>query len=181
MRLENEQYEEIKRTVIETFLEYDIRCVPINAFEMATKMGLRVVPYSSMSAKKRMAAERASIDGFSVVGKDWVICYNDSCLNYGRINHTIMHEIGHYALGHIEEGEEEEAEAKFFAKYALAPPPLVHNCIDGEITPEAIMDVFDISYEAACYAYSYYKKWLQYGGEYYTDYEECMLDLFRVA
>lgn len=182
MRLENEQYEEIKQIVIETFLEYDIRCVPINAFEMALKMEIKIIPYSALSEEKKNAAEKVSEDGFSIDNHGtWTIYYNDNCSNYRRINHTIMHEIGHYALGHIKEGEEEETEAKFFAKYALAPPPLIHNCIKGCICPETIRDVFDISYEAAYYAYDYYKKWLQYGERYYTDYEENMLNLFRVA
>ena len=43
MRLEDEQYEEIKRTVIDTFSVYGIRCIPISAFEMATKMGIKVI------------------------------------------------------------------------------------------------------------------------------------------
>ena len=53
MRLEDEQYEEIKRTVIDTFSVYGIRCIPISAFEMATKMGIKVIPYSALSEEKR--------------------------------------------------------------------------------------------------------------------------------
>lgn len=182
MRLENEQYEEIKRTVIETFIEYDIKCTPISAFEMATKMGLTVISYTSLDDEKRNAALRISEDGYSAETNDneWIIYYNDLCKNYGRINQTIMHEIGHYALGHIQEGEKEEAEAKFFAKYALAPPPLIHN-LGCDVNPEVIMMAFDISHEAAQYAYSYYLNWLKYGSIDYTDYELKMLELFKVA
>lgn len=182
MRLSNEQYEEIKRTVIDTFLEYDIKGIPINAFEMAIKMGITIIPYSALNEKKLKAALKISADGFSLetTKRGWSIFYNDFCTNYGRINQTIMHEIGHYALGHVEEGEEEEAEAKFFAKYALAPPPLIHN-INEEITVDSIMKTFDISQQAATFAYQYYCNWLQYGGEEYTEYELKMLDLFKVA
>lgn len=182
MRLSNEQYENIKQTVIDTFLEYNIKCVPINAFEMATKMNLVVIPYSALDADKKEAALKISVDGYSVETNEneWRIYYNDSCQSYGRINQTIMHEIGHYALGHIEEGEEEEAEAKFFAKYALVPPPLVHN-MEGEITINNIMYRFDVSCLAAKYAYKYYWNWLKYGDIDYTDYELKMLDLFEVA
>lgn len=181
MRLENEQYEEIKQIVIETFLEYDIKSIPISAFEMAIKMGITIIPYSALNEKKRMAALRISLDGYSIEtrGNKWIIYYNDS-KNYGRINQTIMHEIGHYALGHVKGGEEEETEAKFFAKYALAPPPLVHS-IAGNISAELIMEIFDISYEAAQYAYGYYLKWLKYGDNNYTDYEVRMLELFKTA
>lgn len=182
MRLSDERYEDIKREVLLTFIEYDIRCVPINAFEIATKMGLTVVPYSVLSEDKRNAAMRFSEDGFSAEdnrGK-WTIYYNDSCKNYGRINQTIMHENAHYVLGHMVGDEVEEAEAKFFAKYALAPPPLVHNICEV-VTTECIMNVFDISFQAASIAHQYYNNWLEYGGKAYTDYEEQMLELFDVA
>lgn len=182
MRLDDEQYEEIKKVVTETFLEYDIKSIPISAFEMAIKMGMKLVPYSALNEKKQEAAFKISEDGYSVESSDneWIIYYNDFCNSYGRINHTIMHEIGHYALGHINEGEIEETEAKFFAKYALAPPPLVHN-IGGIINAESIMEVFDISYQAARYAYQYYQSWLRFGGRDYTEYELKMLELFKIA
>lgn len=184
MRLTDEQYEEIKQTVMETFQEYDIKCIPINAFEMAIKMGISVIPYSALSDEKQEVARRISIDGYSVETSDyeWIIYYNDSCKSYGRINQTIMHEIGHFVLGHTEEcdQEEAEAEAKFFAKYALAPPPLIHN-LKLEITVQSIMEVFDLSYQAANNAYGYYKMWLQYGECDYTEYELKILRLFEAA
>ena len=112
MRLNDEQYEEIKRVVIENFLEYDVKTVPISAFEIAVKMGIKIVPYSALDSEKKEASLKISFDGYSIEdGKnEWTIYYNDDCQSYGRINQTIMHEIGHFALGHIDEGEEEEAE-----------------------------------------------------------------------
>lgn len=68
----------------------------------------------------------------------------------------------------------------FFAKYALAPPPLVHN-LKIKVTPEVIMEKFDISYQAAMYAYRYYRNWLMYGEIDYTDYELKMIELFKIA
>lgn len=182
MRLENEQYEEIKHAVIDTFVEYDIKCIPINAFEMAVKMGLIVIPYSALTKEQLDSSKKFSKDGFSMEmeNNDWKIYYNDMCQNYGRINQTIMHEIGHYVLGHIKEGKEEEAEAKFFAKYALAPPPLVHNVCD-KVNPITIMNKFEISYEAAQYAFDYYWNWMDFGEPDYTKYERRMLKLFNVA
>lgn len=180
MRLESNQYEEIKQIVCDTFEEYGIKSIPISAFEMAIKMGLTVIPYSALDEAEREAALKISNDGFSMEQNDnsWVIYYNDSCNNYGRINQTIMHEIGHYALGHVNEGEEEEAEAKFFAKYALAPPPLIHN-ICQNINVEVISKKFDISHQAAYYALQYYKTWLKCGENDYTKYELKMLKQFR--
>lgn len=181
MRLEKEQYEEIKQTVIDTFSEFDIQCIPISAFELATKMGLTIVPYSSLEMDKREAAIRISKDGFSfepMPGK-WLIYYNDEMGNYERVNRTIMHEIGHYALGHTKTGSIEEAEANFFAKYALTPPPLVHT-LGVVINVTSIKRAFRVSHRAASYAYKYYKRWLNADDE-YTDYELQLLQLFKVA
>ena len=49
------------------------------------------------------------------------------------------------------------------------------------IEVETIMITFDLSYQAAEIAYKYYLNWLRYGGQYYTVYEERMLELFEVA
>ncbi len=81
-----------------------------------------------------------------------------------------MHEIGHYILGHIEENEDEEAEARFFAKYALASPPLIHNMNKAKTT-ENVMEAFNIGYRAASYALLYYGKWMKYGERNYVSYE----------
>ena len=184
MRLNDETYEEIKHVVADMFTDYDIKGLPISAFEVATKIGLRVIPYSSLSKQARKQAHRYSKDGFSTEANDgkWTIYYNDDDRNYSRINQTIMHEIGHYLLGHMEEGEAEEAEASFFAKYALASPPLIHN-MKGQKTIENIMENFDIGYAASMYALDYYKKWLKYGEPDYTVYELKILGLleFEIA
>lgn len=184
MRLEDNQYEDIKLAVIDNFIEYGIKCVPISGFEMATKMGIKIIPYSALNSEKKQAATKVSEDGFSIetTSSSWTIYYNDECNSYGRINQTIMHEVGHYVLGHIPEetGEVEEAEAVFFAKYALAPPPLIHN-MDKPVNVLNIMETFDISYQAALIAFGYYNNWLQYGSTEYTDYELKLLELFQVA
>ena len=181
MRLSDDQYEFIKGEVVALFEKYDIRCIPINGFEIAHKMGIRLVPYSSLSDTKKEAAMKISKDGFYLedsAGKD-IIFYNDA-LPYKRVNMTILHEIGHCVLDHKGGSEEEEAEANFFAKYAAAPPPLIHRlkCV---ITPEIISDVFNISITAAYYAYEYYQKWLFYGATQYEPYEIKLLRLFSAA
>lgn len=170
--------EEIKRIVVDMFEKYDVCCVPVNGFELATKIGINVIPYSAISEGKRWLLMKKSEDGFSVEKSfgEWYIYYNDK-KEYGRINHTIMHEIGHVILDHSEDSELAEKEVKFFAKYALVPPVLVHKL--NVNSPVEIETIFDVSYEAACYAYAYYKKWLRFGLSDYTDYEKTTLNLFR--
>ena len=100
-------------------------------------------------------------------------------MGYRRINNTLAHECGHIVLDHTEESELAEAEAKFFAKFALAPPALIHKLKLKDAYE--IYDHFDISIEAAGYAFSYYRKWLTYGNRDYTDYELRLLQLFKEA
>lgn len=176
MRLNDETYEYIKQEVANMFVDYDIKGTPISSFEVAIKIGLTVIPYSALNRKARRKAMRYSEDGYSVETNDgeWIIYYNDITKDYSRINQTIMHEVGHYILGHIAEGDEEEAEAKFFAKYALASPALIHN-MKEEKTVENVMDNFAIGYQAANYALNYYRKWLRYGAADYVIYERQIL------
>lgn len=182
MRLRNEVYEQIKNEVVFLFVRYGVSCIPISGFEIASRMGIIIVPYSGLSRAKRELAEKTSQDGFYLEpgdGKEYIF-YNDT-RGYERSNMTILHEIGHCVLGHSDsmDPDEAEAEANFFAKYAIAPPPLVHR-----IKPTSPIDIlvhFYISYEAACNAYSYYHKWLAYSGNGYAAYEIALLLQFPVA
>ncbi len=176
--LSDERYEQIKRIVVDLFVKYDVNCVPVNGFELATKMGVKVIAYSAFSEAKRKLLLKESADGFCVEKEsgEWYIYYNDE-KGYGRINNTMLHEIGHIVLDHTEDSELADKEVRFFAKYALAPPVLIHKLkLDN---PEDIADAFDVSYQAALYAFSYYRKWLQYGASDYTDYELALLKQFR--
>ena len=178
--LSHKRYEEIKRIVVDLFVRFEVSCVPVNGFELATKMGIKVIPYSAVHFSKRYLLVKKSQDGFCVEKNpgEWYIYYNDA-KDYSRINNTIMHEIGHIVLDHSEDSELAEKEVNFFAKYALVPPVLVHKFKLDD--PWSIEKVFEVSFEAACYALSYYKKWLQYGPSKYTDYETALLNLFGVA
>jgi len=182
MRLQDEAYEEIKRTVADMFVDYDIKCFPISAFEVATKIGLEIVPYSALSQEKRNGALKFSLEGFSIelFSGQWTIFYNDSVKSYGRINQTIMHEVGHYILGHTEESEEAEAEAKFFAKYALAAPPIIEN-LKGVKNAQNVSRSCGISMEAARNAVGYYAKWRHHFEKRgYMDYEIRILNQLEV-
>lgn len=178
--LSHTRYEEIKQIVVDVFAKYNVFCVPVNSFELAIKMGIKVIPYSAISESKRWLLLKKSEDGFTVERSidEWYIYYNDK-KDYGRINNTIMHEIGHIVLDHSEESELAEKEVKFFAKYALVPPILVHKLkLDN---PYDIARIFDVSFEAARYALEYYRKWLSCSNKDYTSYELRLLRLFDEA
>lgn len=180
MRLSDDRLEEIKQIIVELLEKYNICSFPISGFEIATKMGIKVIPYSAyeknprtLELLKKMSEEGYFVERF----KDIYIFYNDRKKSYGRINNTIAHEIGHIVLGHVVGKEREEAEAKFFAKYLLAPPPLVDSLkLKNYFQLER---VFQISNEASFYAWDYYQKWLNYGNKTYTSYEKRLLNLFK--
>lgn len=182
MRLDDEDYEFIKQEVIDVFIRYDVKCTPISGFEIAQKMGIIVISYSGLSRKARREAKKISPDGFYLEpgdGREYI--YYDDTRGYERSNMTILHEIGHCVLGHNNDTDPEiaEAEANFFAKYAIAPPPLVHRITPS--SPEDILGHFSISYEAACNALNYYYKWLRFGCKDYTAYELKLLHQIPAA
>ena len=80
MRLSDERYEEIKEIVTSMFEEYDIRCVPISPTEIAGRMGIPIIAYSSYPSSKRKLLMKKSSDGFSAMDNEgrWKIYYNDT-------------------------------------------------------------------------------------------------------
>lgn len=176
MYLSNSRYEEIKNVVVDMFIRYDISSTPISAFEIAIKMGVNVVPYSSYPESIQELLMKESKDGFVFVNNGKATIYYNPEMKYERVQNTIMHEIGHIVLGHTEDSELAEAEVKFFAKYALAPPVLMEKYNVTDIVD--ILMHFDISMEAAYYALKYYQKWRKKHKDTYTDYELRLLMQF---
>lgn len=184
MRLTDDRYENIKQTVVNMFAANDIKQIPIDCFEICQKMCIILRKYSSLTTKALLKAKEISEDGFCMLVKEdptpfgsyqWYIFYDDT-KSRERIRFTIMHEIGHIVLEHTEHSELAESEANFFAKYSLAPPPLVNK-----IQPEDYMDIadaFDLSLECAYHAMTFYNKWLQFGSSEFLNYELQLLSLF---
>lgn len=181
-KFDDNTYEFIKGEVIHLFIKYQVKCIPVSGFEIATKMGIKLIPYSSLSPEKRKCAESVDPDGFvACAGTEECIYYNDVDHTYERQNMTILHEIAHIVLDHTgspDNRDREEDEADFFAKYAIAPPVLVDR-----INPQSykeIYDHFDITYEAAHYAYDYYLAWKSHHQKTksYTQYEIALLKLY---
>ena len=166
MYLSDSQYENIKENVVDMYEECGLTTYPIDCMEIARRLNYRLVPYSKLKGKKLVTAMNISMDGFHMLVEDkvsgmfmWVIFYNDE-------NHT-------------QESELAEAEANFFAKYSIAPPPLIHYAQCDDYIDVAVK--FDLSIQAAYYSMCYYHKWLQYGPADYEPVEIRMLELFGLA
>lgn len=182
MRLTGNRYDEIDREVIKLFAKLTINKFPLDCFVICEQLGFVLVPYSQLSEKKRKALNIGSEDGAHAL---WeiaegvfvnVIYYNDSMPDR-RIRFTIMHEIGHIILDHTEHSDLAESEANYFAKYALAPPPLVHQLQIEDYVELA--DTFDISYECALYSMRKYSMWLRYGLPKHLEHEATLITLFQ--
>ena len=186
-----ERCDEIKQEVIFMFEECGVDSYPIDPFFIARKLHYILRPYSSLSLDDYWEACSESPDAFSrpefnhnTNMWEYVIYYNDEQLSQGRIRWTILHEIGHCYLGHHDNPDDslypiEEQEANFFAKYSIAPPPLIHICRCA--SPADIERIFLTSATAADYCFSYYQKWWNFGPPEFLDFEIQLLRLFHIA
>lgn len=185
MVLSSRRYDEIKEEITELYEDYNVCSLPIDCFSLARRMNITLVPYSTLTGNRLITAYKISSDGFHTLLERksdgmliWVIFYNDSNC-WERQRFTIMHEIGHIVLDHHEESDLAEAEANFFAKYSLAPPPLVHELEIEDYYDMAVK--FDLSLTCAMYCMSYYHKWIQYGPQDYETFEWRLIQLFGLS
>lgn len=186
MKLPDETYEFIKGEVAFLLKKCEIKHIPISGLEIASKLNISIQSYSSLDEDQQEVALRLSEDGFFLEDRygNNTIYYNDNGRSYSRINMTILHEIGHCVLDHsvsaYGNSDIEEAEARFFAKYMAALPPLVD--IIHPQSPNDIKQCFDISREAAKFAFDYYKKWrASKKTNEEKDYERIIIELFVTA
>lgn len=178
------RYELIKNEVAKVFIECNIVKIPITGFEIASKLGIAVVPYSAFCKETKNALINEDEDGFCIKRKGkYYIYYNDEKI-YGRINFTILHEIGHIVLDHTQHSKLAEAEANFFAKYAIAPPVLVEKYSVGLTAFNILLNIyelFDVTETSGYNCWKYYLKWKRNYNRInqYTDYEEMILKQFE--
>lgn len=62
--LSHQRYEEIKKIIVDLFIKYNVTCVPVNGFELATKMGVKIIPYSAIPVAKRYLLFKKAKTGF---------------------------------------------------------------------------------------------------------------------
>lgn len=131
---------------------------------------LKIKTYSWFGKKRGMTYEEVCDFANSNEGccyyeklKDrYLILYNETVENKGRIRWTIAHELGHFMLKHNEvsnrsvvgrsnlsneEYDVYEKEANCFARTLLAPPTVIVNL--GRITVEDISYLCEVSFNAA--------------------------------
>ena len=154
-QLSDDRYEEIKLSVVELFEYADVHAFPLDGFAIAERLGLKVVPYSSLSDAQKTYVFKISEDASLFPGFK-TIFYNDRKIS-GRISMSLLHEIGHFWLKHTEHSILAEKEAGFFAKFAMAPPVVIHCLALND--SESLRHHFGLSLEASINVWHYYQKW----------------------
>ena len=177
MVLSCQRYDEIASFVAKLLNELRINSIPIDPFEIASRLGLGLVSYSSLSPKIIEKTMMESEDGFSFQSDyGWIIFYNDR-KQISRIRFTIAHEIGHILLNHSQESDLAESEANYFARYLLAPPVLVQ--LVAYLGPSLVSDIFLIGMEATINALRQASSRQQYRKLIYCDADQILLTLFK--
>ncbi|NLC93893.1 MAG: ImmA/IrrE family metallo-endopeptidase [Treponema sp.] len=185
-KLPDFRYEEIKSKIAKCMEFHEVKNIPFNVFKLAKKMGIKLVKFSELTQKEFQQLSGFGINfesaGFLAIasknGKIIPFIYYNDAQDSRRIRFTILHEIGHFILGHLEQSDLAEAEANFFAKYFIAPPVLIDR-----INPSDYMQiacVFNLSNQCAWNSFDYYTKWKKHhykNNELYESYEEKIINL----
>lgn len=175
-KLRNERYEYIKRKVLQTLKECNIKTVPIDPFLICKIRGYKLVKYTEKynSENIKKVCERFP-NGFRYLNNgEKIIEYNDTH-SPERIRTTLFHEIGHFELKHIYDCSLAEAEAEWFGVYMIAPSPLVDLFKIEDSVDLAVK--FDTSIECGYYSMLRYIKWKRQS-LFLKDYEKELIKLF---
>lgn len=147
-------YNLIKFAILAVFNDCNVKSFPINCFDILKNYNLIAHSYESLPTELQEYCIKYSEDAFTFKDK---ICYNSN-LPYGRIRFSLMHELGHVILKHSQvKTLELEQEANFFASNILAPRMAIHYA--GCKNESDVSKLFDITNEAAQYAFDDYKRW----------------------
>lgn len=147
----------IKQKVLEVYKECDIHSFPVDCFSLLEHYKFRLISYQQIreeNSELYLAISNYSKDAITFR----TTIYYNSLNTDRRIRFSLMHELGHFILGHTSTTAEFEDEADVFASNILAPRVAIKrlNCE----TADDIHDIFKLSYSASNRALQDYKRWI---------------------
>ena len=154
MRLSDQRYEQIKMAIADFLEDYDVKKIPVDVFDLAKKMQIKIVLASEILHKYPKKINEYvlfkyphSYLYYDPDAQKFIIYIDDVGTKKKRQRFSLAHELMHIILGHTEQNEENESEANFGATYLLAPTSLALIRIEEEtmFIPEMIEDIFDVS------------------------------------
>lgn len=147
-------YREIKVNVLSLYQRLGFYHPPVDAATLALTNNIQLLPYQSGFDENELSDllfihECPSGVSFSLqtpYGPQRITAYNANEPDY-RVRFTLLHEIGHSSLHHMEDSPVAEKQANFFAGYAIAPPMLIS--LMGLTTAKEIRQTFGVSLSCA--------------------------------
>ena len=172
-------YVYIEEKVVELFIKLNITKFPIKPTRIAKALNIKTKPYKKLDDKIKNYLLSKEIYGVGLYdNKKGCYCiYYDGGPTNARSRFTLMHEIGHYVLGHKEESDLAEKMADYFAGYALAPMPIMSLC--NCFCIQTVIKTFNISKACAEVCYSRRLNWDKYS-KYLKPHEEKLLRQFNL-
>lgn len=151
-------YNYIRKIASEVIIECNVKCFPIDCFDIVKHYGYKIYSYSDLQTKNKELYNMClsySEDAFRS-GSMRLIAYNDRKPKT-RIRFSLMHELGHHVLKHKNDTSENENEANFFANNILAPRLAIYYAkIKSD---DEAAKLFNISSSVVRYAASDFSKW----------------------
>lgn len=163
--IDTAHYTELARTASQICARNRINAYPLNPMKLADKSGIKILTYekfAEISGNSSADLLRISEDGFSISQNGaGVVVYNKAIQSRGRRRWTLLHEMSHIYLGHIDDNrpqlyelsEDEqrwlEADADDLAACLIAPLFIAHLC--NVETAQELRSLFGVSQEAAEY------------------------------
>lgn len=123
----SDEYEEIKKLVVDIYVDYNIREFPICEKGICRKLKVALLPYSLLIEKDFDAGKlliKKSQYGFFTKGTAEMpptIYYNDINATKEQQRFNIFHEIKHYVCE--DENDDKDDLADFFSRYFMCPVP----------------------------------------------------------
>ncbi len=157
-------YRKIYKAIIKVFKDSSVNTFPLNCLELFSLYGYGCIPFGSLPPAKREACLQISQDAFLLKGN----IYYNNCLLPNRQRFSLMHELGHITLEHMENPVDYcEQEANAFASHILAPRIIMH--FSGFRNEGDVAEAFQLTAEAAHYACEDYRRWLRYRAYYHLE------------
>ena len=149
------KYQKSRNATWELLIDLKIKELPIKITDLCRSIGIPV----------KLAELTDEQDGYSTIidGQPIIVINSLKRDNTARMRFTVAHELGHIMLGHVGIYElvnrepspydnEIEQQANIFASRLLAPACVLWGC--NVKSPEEIMQLCDISHQAAQFRYN---------------------------
>ena len=186
----NYDYKIVDDRAMQLRIDYNHLEKRLDVFSLAKQLNINLIKYSSLTSSQREKISEIyekqineQIDGLSIIKQnkngeyEFYTIYNDKA-PATRIRFTIAHEIKHIVFLEKDPTELEEDMANHFARYILAPPCLLMCYVLAQKHPIDVAFDFDISYEAAGYAFESAQNRIMYGKDKLSSSEEDFMKLF---